>query len=157
MHEWTQNECSIYRGVIYTRIVTNCKIRKTPVIKSITLKVVERWKFNSPIAEVRHMTDLIFWYFFPSSIPIPSIPLLLYHKCKAFCTFVGIGSSHLLNRKRVCLPPSGEGAGGPNSDDGTDTLVLYVLYFSCSFNHCSSLVVLIPNRLHVPFGANFFA
>jgi hypothetical protein len=30
-----------------------------------------------------------------------------YAECQAFCPFVGIGSPHPLNRKRVLLPPFG--------------------------------------------------
>ncbi len=52
--------------------------------------------------------------------------------------FVGIGSPQPLPRKPVWLPSGtqagsqnrlrGRGSGEPNSDDGTETLVLYVLY-----------------------------
>ncbi len=47
-------------------------------------------------------------------------------------------------RKRECLSPlrswrephsvPGEGVGGPNSDEGTETLVLYVLYTIIPFD-----------------------
>jgi hypothetical protein len=51
-----------------------------------------------------------------------------------------IWAPHPLTRKRVCPPPlvprgethslAGEGLGGPNSDEGTDTVVLLVyMYF----------------------------
>ncbi len=47
---------------------------------------------------------------------------------QCFCPFVGIGSPHPLPRKRVWLPPIGYKCGGPNSDEGAETLVLYVNY-----------------------------
>ncbi len=60
-------------------------------------------------------------------------------KLQAFYPVVGIGSSHpILTRKRLLLHPFGSkgvntlpcagGGGGPNSDDGTDALVLTVYY-----------------------------
>jgi hypothetical protein len=62
-----------------------------------------------------------------------------YTECHAFFPLVGIGSPHPLTRKRVLLPlfgfkgrdtlafgGSGWGMGVPNSDEGTDTLVLNV-------------------------------
>jgi hypothetical protein len=62
------------------------------------------------------------------------------YEYQRFCPFVGIGSPNPLPRKRVCLPPiwvlggphslAKEGVGGPNSDEGTDTLVLY-MYVYC--------------------------
>ncbi len=57
-------------------------------------------------------------------------------KCQAFSPFVGIGSPRPLTQQRVLPPPfgfklgthslAGEGAGGANSDEGTDTLVFLV-------------------------------
>ncbi len=57
---------------------------------------------------------------------------------QSFCPFVGIGSPHSLARQRVWLPPgpaggdthglAGKGMGGSNSDEGAETLVLYVYY-----------------------------
>ncbi len=55
---------------------------------------------------------------------------------QCFFPVVWIESPHLLSRKRVCPPHgpggthslAGEGVGGPNSDDWTETLVLYIVY-----------------------------
>jgi hypothetical protein len=59
---------------------------------------------------------------------------------KAFCPFVGIGSSTPSPARECCFPPhpegprgkthllAGDGVGGPNSDKGTDTPVLYIQY-----------------------------
>jgi hypothetical protein len=61
-----------------------------------------------------------------------------YTECHAFSPVVRIGSPQPLTRKRLLLLPpfdskgeahslAGEGLGeGPNSDEGTDALVLYV-------------------------------
>jgi hypothetical protein len=60
---------------------------------------------------------------------------LLYIEYQSFCLFVGIGFPHPLPLE--CLPShmgpkgephslAGEGLGGPHSDEGEDTLVLYV-------------------------------
>jgi hypothetical protein len=60
-----------------------------------------------------------------------------YTECQAFCPVVRIGSQHLHNRKRVLLVSlcvqgwvtqslAGEEVEVPNSDEGTDSLVLYV-------------------------------
>ncbi len=50
------------------------------------------------------------------------------HRVQAFCPVVRIGSPHPLTRKWELLPLShslaGGGGGGPNSNEGTDTLVL---------------------------------
>jgi hypothetical protein len=57
--------------------------------------------------------------------------------CQAFYPVVRIGSPHSLTRKRVLLLPHGSmggntlacgggGVRGPNSDDGTDILAVYV-------------------------------
>jgi hypothetical protein len=50
----------------------------------------------------------------------------------AFSPVVRIGSAHPLSHRRVLPPPlvpgGGEGVGGPNSDEGTNTGVLYVQY-----------------------------
>jgi hypothetical protein len=64
--------------------------------------------------------------------------IIAYMEYQSFCPFVGTGPpSHPLLRKRMCLPPHlgsggshtplrGRGWRGPNSDEGTDALVLYV-------------------------------
>jgi hypothetical protein len=61
-----------------------------------------------------------------------------YTECQALLWVVRIGSPLPLSRKRVLLPPfgskrrntlaMGERVCGPNSNEGTDTLVLYVYY-----------------------------
>ncbi len=55
-------------------------------------------------------------------------------ECQVFSPVFRIGSAHSLNRRRV-LPPGSLGSGGghthcggPNSDYGTHTVVLYVQY-----------------------------
>jgi hypothetical protein len=67
---------------------------------------------------------------------------ILYIKYQRFCPFIGIGSPHSpppleANVSPPHLGPRGQGGatfacgvgvGGPNSDEGTDTLVLYVCY-----------------------------
>jgi hypothetical protein len=68
-----------------------------------------------------------------------------YKECQAFCLFVWIGPPH--PQASVAPPPlgprgethwlAGEGVGGPNSNEGTDTLVLYVYYNpSTACQHC---------------------
>jgi hypothetical protein len=62
---------------------------------------------------------------------------------QCFFPVVCIESPHLLPRKRVCPPHgpkwgethslAGEWVGGPNSDDWTETLVLYILYDPFTF------------------------
>ncbi len=65
--------------------------------------------------------------------------IIRYIEYQSVCPFVGFGSPHPLTRKRVELPPrsqlggythflAGKRNGGPNADEGTDTLVLYVYY-----------------------------
>ncbi len=66
-------------------------------------------------------------------------------ECHSVCSFVGVGSPHPLPHKRVWLLPRtqvGEntrlrmgGGGGSKSDEGTETLVLYVFY-----NHSTKLL-----------------
>ncbi len=60
---------------------------------------------------------------------------ILHSVYSMVCPFVGIGSPHLLTRKRACLGMEQhllvgewEGEGGPNSNEGTDTLVTTVQY-----------------------------
>jgi hypothetical protein len=68
-----------------------------------------------------------------------------YTECQAFCPVVRMGS-HPLTRKLVLSPLwidlrgkhslAGEGVGGPNSDERTDTLVLYIYYnHSTDYSH----------------------
>ncbi len=65
----------------------------------------------------------------------------LYLEYQRVCPFVRIGSPHPFYRKRLCLPPprnqkgvgrqhllAGEGAGGANSDDWRESLVLCLQY-----------------------------
>jgi hypothetical protein len=66
--------------------------------------------------------------------------LRILQQCNAFCPVFRIGSPHSLTRTRVLLPPPPSlgprgrhnrlrGRGwGPDTDEGTDTLVLYVYY-----------------------------
>jgi hypothetical protein len=60
--------------------------------------------------------------------------IILYPEYRSFWSLVGIGSAHLLTRRRV-MPPFGSGGGdthslsreevgGPNSDEGTDIVIL---------------------------------
>jgi hypothetical protein len=65
-----------------------------------------------------------------------------YIEYQSVCPFVLIGPPHPLHRKRKWLHPSledrsggggtqllpGEGVGGPNSDEGIESLVLYCMY-----------------------------
>ncbi len=46
-----------------------------------------------------------------------------YTECQAFFPIVGVGSKGGRH-----IPLRGSGCGGPNSDEGTDALVLYVYY-----------------------------
>ncbi len=72
--------------------------------------------------------------------------IIVYIEYQSFSPFVGIGSSHLLSPLTSVPPPqdqggethslAGDGEGGPNSDDGRETLVLCVYYnsFTCRSN-----------------------
>jgi hypothetical protein len=82
-----------------------------------------------------------------------------YTSCQAFCLVVGIGSPHPLTRKGVLLPPPmgprgrhttvrGKGR-GPNFDEGTYTLVLYVYY-----NPSTSFIL--DTEMHVRGGGGLF-
>ncbi len=68
--------------------------------------------------------------------------LTKYEECQAFCLFVWIGPPHPQASVAPPLSPRGEthsleGDRGPNSNQGTDTLVLYVYYNpSTACQHC---------------------
>jgi hypothetical protein len=63
--------------------------------------------------------------------------IILYIEYQSVCPCVGIGSPHLLHRKRVCHPlgPKGWGSnsGGPNSEDWTESPALFILCVLCGF------------------------
>ncbi len=81
-----------------------------------------------------------------------------YTECQAFCPVVRIGSPTPSPQVSVAAPPGpgGEGLGGPNSYEGTDTLVLYICTYSIIPLRLR-LFVFTANRLCVNEDQSLFA
>jgi len=103
-----------------------------PVLSVKSVPVLNMWTSRNP-------ESCPFWYFRGEAADICTHRV--DKSAKPFLQSLELGLLHPVTRRRVCPPPfrsgrggeAGEGVGGPNSDAGTYTVVLYVSTYPTVF------------------------